>query len=217
MAEKIEPNTLGDGIRWEESNDYSREKVTVAEGESLAILEVIGKVLVAVPTSGEEGANTGGGTCTLVAGGPKTVPETFVLTCIAEAVGAGTFEVVGSKTGSLGQATVGVAFDSDYINFTLTAVGEDFDIGDTFTIEVAAGSGQVVALDPDAVDGSNRAAGIMVGAVDATSAATKGAAIVRDAMIDPVNLVWPDGITAGEKLAALAELADLGIVAVETA
>ncbi len=217
MAAKTEPNTLGDGIRWEESNDYSREKVTVQSAEVLALLEVIGKVLADVPATGAAGSNTGGGTCTLVAGGPKTVPETFTLTCIAEAAGAGTFEVVGSKTGSLGQATVGVAFESDYINFTLTDVGEDFDKGDTFTIEVAAGSGEVVALDPDAVDGSNRAAGIMVGAADATDGAVAGAAIVRDAMIDPDNLVWPDGITAGEKLAALADLAALGIVAVETA
>lgn len=217
MAEKLEPNTLGDGIRWEESNDYSREKVTVQSGESLALLEVIGKVLVDVPTTGTAGTNTGNGTCGSVAGGAKTIPETFTLKCVAAATNGGRFEVVGSKTGSLGDAVVGTAFASDFINFTIADGATDFAVGDSFTIEVAEGSGEVVALDPDAVDGSNRAAGIMAAAADASAAAVKGAAIVRDAMIDPNNLVWPDGITAGEKTAALADLAALGIVAVETA
>ncbi len=217
MTVKTEPNTLGDGIRWEANDDYSREKVTVKTGENLALLEVVGKELVDVPATGTGGTNLGGGTCTLVTGGSKTIPETFTLTCIAEAAGAGTFQVVGSTTGSLGNAAVGAAFESDYINFTLTDVGEDFDIGDTFTIEIAAGSGEVVALDPDAVDGSNRAAGIMVAAADATDASVLGATIVRQAMIDPANLVWPDGITVGEKAAALDDLAAVGIVAVETA
>ncbi len=220
MGVKIETNNLGDGIHWEMSNSLSREKVTVQSGESLSLLEVIGKVLVDVPTTGaapdEVPLNIGTGTCTEVTGGPKTIPETWRLTCIDEAVGAGTFQVVGSKTGSLGNATVGVAFESDYLNLTINAGGEDFDIGDKFTIDVANGSGQVAALDPAAVDGSNRAAGIMVAAANASAAAVRGLAIVRNAKIDPNNLVWPDGITAGEKLAALADLASLEIVAGET-
>lgn len=124
MPELNQPNTLGDGIRWEHSGDYSREKVTAASGQNLALLEVIGKVTA---------------------------------------------------------------------------------------------DGSVVALNPAAIDGSEVAAGIMIGACDASTAATKGAAIVRDAMIDPDNLVWPAGITAPQTTQALAELNDLGIVAVETA
>lgn len=44
MAVKIEPNSLGDGIKWEESSDYSREKVTILSGQNLEVLEVVGKV-----------------------------------------------------------------------------------------------------------------------------------------------------------------------------
>jgi hypothetical protein len=122
MAVKTETNTLGDGIKWEESNDYSRQKVTVLDGQSLALLEVVAKV-----------------------------------------------------------------------------------------------DGKMVALDPAAEDGSEAAAGIMIGAVDASLADKPGVAIVREAMIASANLVWPDGITAGEKAIAIAELEALGIVAVDLA
>jgi len=44
MAVKIEPNTLGDGIKWEEDNDYSRRKITVASGNSVVALEVVGQI-----------------------------------------------------------------------------------------------------------------------------------------------------------------------------
>lgn len=217
MAELTEPNTLGDGIRWEESNDYSREKVTVKSGENLALLEVVGKVLVDVPTTGTAGTNTGNGTCGSVAGGAKTIPETWTLKCTAAATNGGTFSVVGSVTGRIADASVGVAFASDLINFTIADGTTDFAAGDSFTIEVAAGSGEVAAFDSDAVDGTNRAAGIMVAAADASSASVQGAAIVREAMIDANNLVWPTGITADQKTAALADLETLGIVAIETA
>jgi hypothetical protein len=44
MPVLTEPNTLGDGIKWEESNDYSREKVTVLSGQNLALLQVVAKI-----------------------------------------------------------------------------------------------------------------------------------------------------------------------------
>lgn len=217
MPELTEPNTLGDGIKWEESNDYSREKVTVLSGESLALLEVVGKVGVAVPTTGTATAgNTGTGLCASVVGGAATIVETFTLICIAASIDAGVFSVEGSKTGRLANATVAVAYESDYLGFALSDA-TDFIVGDSFTIDITAGSGKVVALDPAAVDGSNHAAGIMIAAVDATLADKAGVAIVRDAMIAPVNLVWPTGISAGDKAAALVDLDNLGIVAVETA
>lgn len=218
MTVKTEPNTLGDGIKWEAENDYSREKVTVLTGENLALLEVIGKILAAVPTTGTAGGgNTGNGTCGSVVGGPSTIPETFTLTCIAAATNSGTFSVVGSKSGRLADAVVAVAYTSEFIDFTIADGTTDFAVDDTFTIAITAGSGKVVALDPDAVDGSNHAAGIMAGAVDASAADKVGAAIVREAMIATANLVWPDGISAGEKAAAVADLEALGIVAVEIA
>lgn len=44
MAVKIEPNTVGDGVKWEEEGKYSRKTITVASGNSVACLEVVGKI-----------------------------------------------------------------------------------------------------------------------------------------------------------------------------
>lgn len=44
MATKTEPKVLGDGIKWEEDGDYSRRKVTIASGNTVALLEVVGKI-----------------------------------------------------------------------------------------------------------------------------------------------------------------------------
>lgn len=219
MTVLTQPNTLGDGIKFEEDNFYSREKITVLSGQDLALLEVIAKVLFSVPTTGTAGgSNTGDGTCTGVTGDLKnTIEETFTLTCTAAAADGGTFSVVGSKTGRLADAEVGVAYDSDFINFTLNDGATDFVVGDTFTIEISEGSDKVVALDPDAVDGSQFAAGIMCLAVDASAADKEGVAIVRHAQFVSDNLVWPDGITADEKALAIEQLAALGIIESELA
>ncbi|MFT5728740.1 MAG: hypothetical protein ACI8PB_002896 [Desulforhopalus sp.] len=121
MATITEPNTLGDGIKWEEGGSYSREKIVVASGNSVACLEVVGKITL-------------GGKC--------------------------------------------------------------------------------VPLAPAAVDGSEAAAGIMVAAIDATTADQAGVVVNDHAMAAMDNLVWPDGISAGEKTTAIAELEALGIKAV---
>lgn len=44
MAVKTEPNTLGDAIKWEEDANYSRRQVTIAAGNNLALLQVVGKI-----------------------------------------------------------------------------------------------------------------------------------------------------------------------------
>jgi hypothetical protein len=77
---------------------------------------------------------------------------------------------------------------------------------------VTAG-GKYTALDPAAVDGSEAAAGVLYGAVDASAADAAGVAIVRLAEVNAAELVWPEGLTAGEKSTALAELAALTIIA----
>jgi Bacteriophage lambda head decoration protein D len=73
-------------------------------------------------------------------------------------------------------------------------------------------SGKYKALDPAAVDGSEVAAGILYGAVDASAADTEGVAVVRLAEVNAAELVWPDGISGGEQTTALGELAALSIV-----
>ena len=74
-------------------------------------------------------------------------------------------------------------------------------------------SGKYKELDPAAGDGSEAAAGLLYDAVDATAADAEGVAIVRLAEVNAAEIVWPDGITGGEKTTALGELAALDIIA----
>lgn len=213
MPEKNEPNYLGDVLKWEQDNLYSREAVTVKSGGNLAILEVVGKITKATPTTGTaDGGNTGTGTMTGVAAGAKTKIGSYVATCTGAAENGGTFAVVAPDGSALPVAAVGVAYGNEQLNFTINDGATDFAVGDIFTVEVAAGSGKIVPVAADAVDGSQTAYGFMAAACDASSADKAGVAVIRDAIIVPTNLVWPDGASAGEKAAWLAELADAGIV-----
>ncbi|MFO7598036.1 MAG: head decoration protein, partial [Desulfocurvibacter africanus] len=69
----------------------------------------------------------------------------------------------------------------------------------------------------DPADGSEKAAGIAIDAYDASAADVEGVAIKRDAIVAPSALIWPDGITVGQKATALAELEALGIITREEA
>lgn len=72
-------------------------------------------------------------------------------------------------------------------------------------------SGKVVQLDPAASDGSEDAYGILYGKVDATGGDVPGVVIVREALVDFAKVIWPTGITAAQKTAAIAALNAKGI------
>ncbi len=208
MAVLAQGNTLQDILKWEESNLFSREAVTVALGQNLALGAVIGRVTKSTPATGTPGTNTGNGTCTLVAAGPKTKLGTYMLTALSQTA----FAVRDPDGLALPDATVGTAYVNAGINFTITAGGTAFAAGDTFAIEVVAGSGQVEAIDFAAVDGTQDAFGFVIAPYDATGAAVPGVAVVRHAVIVAADLVWPAGATADQKAAALARLKEKGIV-----
>ena len=63
-------------------------------------------------------------------GGPDSLAETFTIT----ATSATAFNVVGSVSGSIGPATVGVAFDHPKVKFRLNAGGTAFVPGDEFKL-----------------------------------------------------------------------------------
>lgn len=72
-------------------------------------------------------------------------------------------------------------------------------------------SGNYVKYDNQASDGSQAAAGVLLDAVEVTSAAQAAVAIVRTAEVNGDELVWPDGsptdITAG-----VADLKAIGVI-----
>lgn len=71
--------------------------------------------------------------------------------------------------------------------------------------------GKYTAIDQAASDGSQTAAAVLIGAVDATSADAAGAAIVRDAEVIGGNLDW-GGQSPTEVTTGVTELAAVGII-----
>lgn len=99
------------------------------------------------PVPGDD--NTGEGSCGAVeVQDDYTLTENWTLTCTAEAENGGTFSVVGSVSGNVGNATVGSEFKypntSAYmVKFTIADSGEDFDEGDVFTFSTTAAGATV--------------------------------------------------------------------------
>jgi len=213
MSSQNQGNTLQDILKWEEENRHSREIVTVLSGQNLSMGEVIGKVTKSFPVEGAAvTGNIGQGTVTGVSGGKDAKLGVYTLECVATAENGGTFKVTAPDGDALPDAVVGTAYANEQINFTINDGDPDFSLGDKFTIEVTAGSGKVTAIDLDGVDGSRDAYGFVIADYDASLGDVDGVAVVRNAIIVPDDLVWPDGATTDQKAQALAELKAKGIV-----
>jgi len=131
---------------------------------------------------------------------------------VVAAANSGTFSVETPAGEFLPAATVGSAYTSDHINFTLADGATDFIVGDGFDITVGGGTGKYTILAPGAVDGSEAAAGILVAAVDASAGDVACVVCARYAEVNSYELTWPGGITAGQKTTAIAQLAAAGII-----
>ena len=73
-------------------------------------------------------------------------------------------------------------------------------------------SGKLTILAPAASDGSQNAAAILFGPVDATSADVSATITSRLAEVNGLCLTWPSGITTNQQNAAIAQLVALGII-----
>jgi len=95
--------------------------------------------LVAASAAAPSFVGTGNGTLgsvSVVNG--VTKDETISALCIAAVVNGGIFQVSGSISGALGNATVGSAFTSPVISFTISDGATDFVAGDEFQIVTTA-------------------------------------------------------------------------------
>lgn len=171
------------------------EDVTILTGQSLAAGSVIGEQTVStVPGTGTAaGGNTGNGTMGTVTGGAKTQPGTYTVRCYKAATNLGDFEVIAPNGEIVGIATVGTAFASSHLNFTIADGSTDFVVGDTFTVAVT-GSGKYKLAASAAVDGSQRPTRILAEAVDATSADKVGVAYMTGEFAED-SLVYGIGHT----------------------
>ena len=79
-------------------------------------------------------------------------------------------------------------------------------LGDGAVLGKITASGKFKEFDPAAVDGSQTAAAILFGDVDATAADQAAAVIDAVCEIISAKLVWKTGVTSGQKTTALASL-----------
>lgn len=193
----------------------SNDAGTLASGQDLVAGAVVGQITLGTPTVDADAGNTGDGVLTLAdpALGANTQEGDYVITCIEAAIDAGTFRVVAPDGSVVGDATVGVAFTSSHLNFTISDGATDWAADDFITVTVPAGSGEFTELATAALDGSQRAAGVLYGSVDASAAAADCVVTRRFAEVVSAELTWPTGISDGNKSKALDQLEALGIIA----
>ena len=218
MNAHAESTTLGDILKCEAPNLYSREAVTVLAGDGADRALKTGAVIArrsrseVTVTAGD--GNTGDGEATLAdpALGRLAEAGLYRLACITAGADGGTFQVLSPKGYRLPDLTVDTAYAGGHLNLTVADGAADFAVGDAFAIEVS-GDGKAVALDPAAVDGTAEAIGIVAYDVTAPNGAdTEVTAILRDAVLADRAIVWPAGITQEQKKAAIADLGARGIL-----
>jgi hypothetical protein len=211
MTAFTEGNHAGEHIVSEASGTRSREVVTIASGQNLAAGTVLGRQR-GTASSAALGTNTGNGTMGAVTLGAGAMEGAYKLTIIEPGANVGQFIVENPLGAIIGHGTVASAFSAGGLSFTLADGATDFVAGDSFTITVAAGT-KYVAHDQDGTDGSEIAVAVLFAACDATDGDTSAVAHVRDCEVQASKLTWQDDIDAGEKTAALAQLAAAGIIA----
>ncbi|HWQ55161.1 MAG TPA: head decoration protein [Bryobacteraceae bacterium] len=217
MPVQAEGKYLGDWLKFEAENQYSRDVVTILAGSGAAreLLTgmVLGRVTKGAAASAAVAGNTGDGAITAApAVGAGAKPGVYRVVCIEPAVDGGKFAVEDPNGILIGVATVGIEF-TNHLTFTIADGAADFVAGDTFTITVAAGSGKVKQIDFAATDGSDVASGLLLLDTTAPDGADRsGVAIVRNAIVSDNGITWPAGTTANQKSAAIAQLKTAGIL-----
>jgi hypothetical protein len=91
------------------------------------------------------------------------------------------------------------------------AAGQNLPLGAVVGRETA--TGKLAALDPSATDGTEVAAGVLGNAVDATLIDREDAILIaRHAIVARGALIWPAGLSAAQRAAAIAQLEARGIL-----
>lgn len=165
---------------------------------------------------------TGNGTVSAITLGADAKTGNYRLEITAAVVNGGEFKLTGpdgdlTEQGFIvaGAGGTFVGASKRQVNFTLTDAATDFAVGDAFNICVfnELNGGKVVAWDPTAVDGRQKAWGVLYDAVNATDADTTGVIVSRDATVMKSALQWAAAITAAQKESAYLDLATRGVMA----
>lgn len=95
-------------------------------------------------------------------------------------------------------------------NAETVAAGQNLGLGTVLGRKTS--DGKLYAIDPGASDGTQNAAGVLIQEVDATLIDRTGLVIARHAVLADKAVIWPAGITAPQKAAAIAQLEAKGIL-----
>lgn len=170
---------------------------------------VLGQLLSAA--AAVAGTNTGNGVVTVSAAiGPATVIGIYKLLVVSASANAGTVNLHAPDGTLIRQITVGGgATPSDHLTITVADGATDFVVGDSFTIAVTGGDYE--ALDLAATTGEQIAAAILWEGRDAASADKACTVVFGPCVVETDELVWPAGISAGNKAIAVSQLARAGM------
>lgn len=216
MAVLTEGRHAAEFILSEANLHRSRDNLTVAENQDFQPGTVL--ALLAIPdevtaSAGAAAGNTGDGTLTLADPAVSAKAKNGVYRVTA--TDATTFAVESPSGVSIGNATVGQAFNKE-VKFTIAAGGTAFVAGDAFEITVGVESPadfHAVAYDPNGTDGSEVPGAIAIYRAKTGAGETvRIAGLVREAEVMGPMLEWPTGITAVQQAAAIEALRDKGII-----
>lgn len=208
MTPLVEPVHAGEHLVSEANGFRSRDVVTIAAGADLSAATVLAKIALGSAVAAVKGGgNTGNGTVSVVSVADAAKVGTYRVIFTA----ATKFNVEDPDGFNIAKGTVGAAYADD-LGFTITAGATPFVADDGFDITVAAGSGKYVPLDPAASDGSQHAAAVLFAPARAALAEVEATVHARAAEVNGLVLIWPDGITADQKAAAIADLAAADVI-----
>lgn len=136
----------------------------------------------------------------------------YKLVIIEPATDAGQFQLEDPDGNIIGTGAVAAAFAGPHLSFTLQDGSNNFASGDGFFIDVAIGT-KYVALLEAGTDGSEIPAAICGDNYSVPEEVdTKAVAFVRDCEVHGDEIVWPATYNSGDKAAAIAVLAQHGII-----
>lgn len=200
---------------------FHNDAVTVLSGQNLVAGAVVGSVPAGTSASAaKSGGNTGNGTFVLDATTPilpRCKEGVYTLRCITAATNGGTFRLEDPDGIVLGDYTItggagGTVTVSEHIKGVLTDAGTDFVAGDGFDITISAKTEKIVEYNPAGTNGSQIVRGILLRAVDASSADAPGVVVSRGpTTVNANDLTWKSGMTTAQKTTAKAALLALGI------
>lgn len=207
----------GEAILSEGPRFISRDALTIAASQTIVANGLLAKKAVSAGvTVAQSFAGTGNGVLTFAdpAVSSKVKDGVYTATCVTAAADGGTFRVEDPAGVTIGNATVGTAFNKE-IKFTIADGATDFVVGDTFSITVAADASDFiwVAYDPTATDGAEVPGAYSLYPVKTGAGETvKTTGIVRLAELNGNCIAWPSGITATQKADAIQALASQQII-----